>query len=488
MQRQEVRNFEGWRTAARPLLASAVAPTEVVWSDWREPSLNADAGSAGVLRRSADIAVDRRRPNASPTPGSAAVAARPPSIPRRLMSLLEDLACYRDPNRWELMYRLTWRVLNQNRDLLDNDADPDVQLARTWAKAVHRDVHKMHAFVRFHETDSGDGDKRYVAWFEPAHETLRTTVPFFEKRFPNMRWMIATPDGAAHWNGAQVEFIDSPKSSVPREDTTYSLWRTYYRNICNVARVNPSVMQREMPKRYWQLLPEASEIKSLVSEGGVKTHRALTTPATPDDLRIPQAIARSLDRIAPPADSPLTCRLCDLWRHATQAVVGEGPTDAGIMLVGEQPGDEEDLKGRPFVGPAGQVLDSILLKAGLNRAELFVTNSVKHFKWEPRGKRRLHKRPDQQEVRACGTWLDREISNVSPRVIVALGATAIRAVIGSAEKIEDARQQVVKHPRGALVVCTYHPSAILRSEGERKEALLRALEEDLRRAKRLLTE
>ena len=533
MYRQEVRDFEGWRTAARPLLASAVAPNEVVWSDWREPSLTDDAGSNDAVGRSADPArrvsvaggdlaqaaaendsfaadsgsptttaartVGQRRaagvasdptgrePGAGP-PIPAMGATRPPSIPRRLMSLLEDLACYRDPNRWELMYRLTWRVLNQNRDLLDNDADPDVQLARTWAKAVHRDVHKMHAFVRFHETDSGDGDKRYVAWFEPAHEILRTTVPFFEKRFPNMRWMIATPDGAAHWNGAQVEFIDSPKSSVPREDTTHSLWRTYYRNICNVARVNPSVMQREMPKRYWQLLPEASEIKSLVSEGGVKTHRALTTPATPDDLRIPQAIARSLDRIAPPADSPLTCRLCDLWRHATQAVVGEGPTDAGIMLVGEQPGDEEDLKGRPFVGPAGQVLDSILLKAGLNRAELFVTNSVKHFKWEPRGKRRLHKRPDQQEVRACGTWLDREISNISPRVIVALGATAIRAVIGSAEKIEDARQQVVKHPRGALVVCTYHPSAILRSEGERKEGLLRALEEDLQRAKRLLTE
>jgi uracil-DNA glycosylase len=243
-----------------------------------------------------------------------------------------------------------------------------------------------------------------------------------------------------------------------------------------------------MPKRYWQLLPEASEIKSLLSEGGVRTHRSLTTPATPDDLRIPQAIARSLDRIAPPADSPLTCKLCDLWRHATQAVVGEGPTDAAIMLVGEQPGDEEDVKGRPFVGPAGQVLDSILLKAGLNRAELFVTNSVKHFKWEPRGKRRLHKRPDQQEVLACGTWLDREISNVSPRVIVALGATAIRAVTGAAQKIEDARQQVVKHPRGAFVVCTYHPSAILRSEGERKDPLFRALEEDLRRARRLLSE
>jgi probable DNA metabolism protein len=462
MYRQEVRDFDEWRAAARPLLAGAVRPNEIVWSDWRTPSLGESGTGPGV--------------NTAP----------PPAISRRLLRLLEDLACYRDPSRWELMYRLTWRVLNENRELLDNDADPDVQLARNWQKAIHRDVHKMHAFVRFQETAAGDGEKRYVAWFEPAHEILRSTVPFFEKRFPNMRWMIATPDGAAVWSGDHCEFIESPlRSQLPREDVTHTLWRTYYRNICNVARINPTAMQRDMPKRYWQHLPEASEIKSLLSEGSVATQRTLDTPANPDDMRIPQAIARSLERIAQPADSPLTCKLCDLWRHATQAVVGEGPPDATIMLVGEQPGDQEDLKGRPFVGPAGQVLDEILVKAGLNRAELFMTNSVKHFKWEPRGKRRLHKRPDQEEVRACGTWLDREISNVAPRVIVALGATAIRAVTGSSEKIEDARQRIVEHPRGALVVCTYHPSAILRSEGDRRPELTQALEDDLRRAARL---
>src|SRR3569833_2062096 len=181
MQRQEVRDFAGWRAAARPLLARAVRPEEIVWSAWRAPSLR-------------DVATDHA--------GAASIvglAGRAPAIPRRLMQLLEDLACYRDPNRWELMYRLTWRVLNQNRNLLDNDADPDVQVARTWEKSIHRDVHKLHAFVRFHETDSGDGNKHYIAWFKPAHEILRTTESFFEKHNPNMRWMIATPDGAAHW-------------------------------------------------------------------------------------------------------------------------------------------------------------------------------------------------------------------------------------------------------------------------------------------------
>jgi uracil-DNA glycosylase len=502
MLRQEVRDFGEWRAAARPLLATAVPPEDIVWSDWRSPSLGeTEDVHVGPRPSSSHAALAPVAPgiptsagHGSRTPAvpgnrmASNFAPPPPAIPRRLLSLLEELACYRDPGRWELMYRLTWRVLHQNRALLDNDADPDVQRARAWARAIHRDVHKMHAFVRFQETRTDTGDKHYVAWFEPAHEILRTTAPFFEKRFANMRWMIATPDGAAVWSGERTDFIESPsRSKLPRHDSTHSLWRTYYRNICNVARINPLVMQREMPKRYWQHLPEASEIKGLLSEGRVTTQQALITPARPDELRIPQAIARSLERIVPPADSPLTCKLCNLWRHATQAVIGEGPPNAAVMLVGEQPGDEEDLKGRPFVGPAGQVLDEILQRAGLNRAELFVTNSVKHFKWEPRGKRRLHKRPGQEEVGACGTWLDREIANVAPRVIVALGATAIRAVTGSSEKIEDARQRVLRHSRGAWVICTYHPSAILRSDADRKLALSQALEDDLRRAAGLLT-
>jgi uracil-DNA glycosylase len=515
MYREEVRDFEQWRAAARPLLAAGVAPAAVTWSDWRTPSLaetaaptarddgaasaeaQHDAAPTGTAKSGGPLpahAGPARDPAAMPASrahaGAGAVRAdiAAPAVPRRLMRLLEDLACYREASRWELMYRLTWRVLHESHALLDNGADVDVQTARLWEKAVHRDIHKMHAFVRFHETEPGDSGKSYVAWFEPSHEILRCAAPFFEKRFPNMRWMIATPDGAAVWSGETLQFIDSPaRSALPREDSTHSLWRTYYRNICNVARINPTVMQRDMPRRYWQHLPEASEINSLLREGKVANQRALQTPAKPDDLRIPQAIARSLERIAPPADSLLTCRQCELWRHATQAVPGTGPGDAAIMLVGEQPGDEEDLRGLPFVGPAGRVLDAALEAAQMNRAELYVTNAVKHFKWEPRGKRRLHKRPDQQEIRACGTWLEREIEQIAPKVIVALGATAIRAVTGLAPKVEEARQQVLRHPRGAAVICTYHPSAVLRSEGERRAGLVSALESDLRHAASLVS-
>jgi DNA polymerase len=152
------------------------------------------------------------------------------------------------------------------------------------------------------------------------------------------------------------------------------------------------------------------------------------------------------------------------------------------MLVGEQPGDEEDVRGHPFVGPAGRLLDDILLEAGLVRAQIFITNAVKHFKWEPRGKRRLHKKPGAGEINACHVWLEREIDQVRPRIIVALGATALRALAGSAIGIATARGETLHHPSGARILASYHPSAILRAESEPARELRGLLVHDLRRA------
>jgi uracil-DNA glycosylase family protein len=179
------------------------------------------------------------------------------------------------------------------------------------------------------------------------------------------------------------------------------------------------------------------------------------------------------------------CRRCDLWKHASQAVPGEGAAHARIMLVGEQPGDEEDVRGHPFVGPAGRLLDQCLSVAALERNEVFITNAVKHFKWEPRGKRRLHKKPDLREIDACNVWLQMEISRVRPHVLVALGATALRALIGRTVTIDSARQQALRHSSDIPVLASYHPSAILRAEGERAVHLRTALIEDLTRARTL---
>jgi uracil-DNA glycosylase len=185
------------------------------------------------------------------------------------------------------------------------------------------------------------------------------------------------------------------------------------------------------------------------------------------------------------AETPQTCRRCDLWKNATQAVSGEGPKNAAIMLVGEQPGDEEDLRGHPFVGPAGRVLDEAIAAAGLNRSGLFITNAVKHFKWEPRGKRRLHKRPGAGEIKACNIWLEQEILAVKPRVIVAMGATALKALTRSSQTIEAARREAFPLEHGAIGLATYHPSAILRAEGPRAQELRGMLVDDLRRAAKL---
>jgi uracil-DNA glycosylase family protein len=175
------------------------------------------------------------------------------------------------------------------------------------------------------------------------------------------------------------------------------------------------------------------------------------------------------------------CRRCSLWEHATHGVSGEGPSPAQVMLVGEQPGDVEDRTGRPFVGPAGRVLDQLLVEAGLVRSDVYVTNAVKHFKWEPRGKRRLHRRPNTTEIDACQAWLEQEILAVKPRILIALGATAARAVLHKPVSIESTRRHVLDHPSGARVFVTYHPSAVLRAD-ESSARLRGWLLRDLKRA------
>ena len=181
------------------------------------------------------------------------------------------------------------------------------------------------------------------------------------------------------------------------------------------------------------------------------------------------------------------CRACDLWRHATQTVFGEGARKAGLMLIGEQPGDAEDLAGHPFVGPAGALLDKALAEAGIDRKTVYVTNVVKHFKWEPRGKRRIHKKPNAREIAACQPWLDTEIALVKPRAIVCLGATAAQALLGRQFKVTAERGTFIASPLAPLVLATVHPSSILRApDDETRRQELKRLTADLRKVARAL--
>ena len=178
------------------------------------------------------------------------------------------------------------------------------------------------------------------------------------------------------------------------------------------------------------------------------------------------------------------CRACHLWRRATQTVFGEGRASAAVMFVGEQPGNDEDLAGHPFVGPAGRILNDALEQAGIDRQRTYVTNVVKHFKWEPRGKRRIHAKPKANEIGACRPWLDAEIAVIHPRIIVCLGATAAKALLGNAFKVSVDRGRFVESPLAPLVTATVHPSSILREpdSNARREAM-KAFVKDLKKVK-----
>ena len=206
-------------------------------------------------------------------------------------------------------------------------------------------------------------------------------------------------------------------------------------------------------------------------------------PPTDAAERIPDR--PTLDKLRAAAKD---CQACDLWRLGTQTVFGEGRPRANLMLVGEQPGDAEDLAGHPFVGPAGKLLNRALQDAGIDRADVYVTNVVKHFKWEPRGKRRIHKKPNAREIAACRPWLDTEIALVKPRAIVCLGATAAQSLLGRQFKVTAERGAFVQSPLAPLVMATVHPSSILRApDDETRREELKRFTADLRKMARALT-
>ncbi|WP_367874884.1 UdgX family uracil-DNA binding protein [Luteolibacter sp. Populi] len=420
------KGFESWRQAARSLLAEGVAPGEVMW----EPGTTASLF------------------------GESEVAAGPPaklSVPPAFVELAREVACHGDSRRWALLYRLLWRIARLGeRSLLEIASDPDVAKARLMAKNVRREIHKMHAFVRFRKAGEDEGGReRFVAWFEPDHFSVDSAAPFFRNRFANMDWSIFTPKGCAHWIGGELSFTGGvEKNPCDDPDALEAIWRTYYRSIFNPARLKLKAMQGEMPKRYWKNLPEAELIEELTRTSGARTEGMIAEegravrPAPRNGYLgrlqelseappMKDAASASLVEIARMVQA---CRHCPLWEHATCAVAGEGPGNARIMIVGEQPGDREDLEGRPFVGPAGKLLDKALAEAGLDRTGIYVTNAVKHFKWTPRGKLRLHQKPAAGEIDACKPWLLAELTKVAPDVLILLGGTAARSLLGAGYK------------------------------------------------------
>ncbi len=508
-------DLDAFRQACRDLAGAGVAPEQVVWQTSR--SDHSDLFAANELEAPSAI----KALSAGAATSNATRTAQL-SAPSAFVSLCETVILHRDPDRFALLYRLLWRMQRDAR-LRSDPLDADWLLLQQMAQAVRRDQHKMKAFVRFRRIDGpvddpvgdpvgdpvvdpltarhfdvgGDNDTPmaeplHVAWFEPEHHIVAATAPFFMRRFAQMRWAILTPRLCVRWQGTQLTFGPGvSRDQAPPADAGETLWLTYYRNIFNPARLKMKMMQKEMPKRYWKNLPEAMLIDELSRQAPERTSAMLEQHASEPIKRRPGTVARAsplagLDQLPNNAfemrEATNRCRACPIGELATQSVVGEGPMPSRLMFVGEQPGDQEDLRGSPFVGPAGQLFNCAMKELGWAREHVFVTNAVKHFKYELRGKRRIHKTPAQSEAAVCLDWLEREIVLVQPEAIVALGATAARSLLGETLAILSERGRWRQRSDGRPVLITLHPSALLRLEPEeRADAYARWLE-DLRLA------
>ncbi len=454
-----------WRASARALALADVAPEDVVWS----------------VRSASDLFAEPEEEAVAPT-GSF-------TVPRALVSLAETVIQANDPERFALLYRLIWRAHRGEKHVLEMTTDPEVQRTQRLAQAVRRDTHKMRAFVRFREVVEPEGT-RYVSWFEPDHYIVEANASFFTRRFATMTWSILTPYRSAHWDGDALRFdVGASPADVPDDDRLEAYWRAYYSSIFNPARLKIGAMRSEMPQKYWRNLPEAAAIPELIRTASSRADSMVEQPvfSSPRPARVvastPVEGGTALQQAARDAAE---CRRCALWEPATQVVFGEGPLDARIMMVGEQPGDQEDLAGRPFVGPAGQMLDRAMAEAGLDRQSVYLTNAVKHFKFVPRGKRRIHEKPGTGEINACRFWLDLERTELKPALMVMLGVTAARAVLGRAVTISRERGQPMPLPDAAggntTGFITVHPSYLLRLPDEEAKAReYAAFVEDLRR-------
>lgn len=453
-------DLDCWRDRARALASAGIPPERIVWS------LAAD-GEADLFGATPAKPFD-------PPPARHSVRAS-----QAFLRLAGSAILHRDKTRFALLYRLLWR-LQYDPHVIEKTADPDVHRLGIMAGHVRRDMHKMRAFVRFRAIAESNGADRYVAWFEPDHHILRANADFFLNRFASQRWSILTPDLSLHWDGKTL--MESPGANprdAPAEDATEDLWQRYYASIFNPARLKIAMMVKEMPRRYWKNLPEARLIPELIA--GAQAREAAMVAQGGDPF--PETPPETLDDIASGISA---CRRCPIGCNGTRAVPGAGPMRTRLLIVGEQPGDHEEQEGRPFIGPAGQLLDTHLKSAGIDRSRSRLTNAVKHFKFEQRGKRRIHQNPTAGEIDRCRWWLDAERHIIRPAITLALGASAGRALLGRTPSIGKERGPAGQLDDGSLLVLAPHPSFLLRLDGDSRRQEEDRFQHDLQQVRVML--
>ena len=456
-------DISSWIKLALSLLDEKISPDQILWSNaFEQPLL------PGLETYANPSAPERLHVTA----------------PRLFISAARQVLVHRDEVKWPLLYRILWRLHHDNRHLMQIESDPDIHLLRRLERQVRKDTYRMTQFVRFRNISMEHGE-HFVAWHRPDHDVLQLAAPFFVKRFAALRWSILTPFRSAHWDQVRLSFAEGvPEREAPGPDDRERLWRTYYAAVCNPARINPKAMSAQMPARFWARLPEAREIAPVLARAASRLATMVNDQQGQDTAASFVPKTRDLTLLENAARS---CRGCELCLDATQTVFGQGPSDARVMLIGEQPGDEEDVRGVPFVGPAGLLLDQALREAGLDRRLLYLTNAVKHFRFILAGRTRRHQRPRPAHVTACRPWLEAEIESVHPSFIVCLGATAARSLLGYGFRVMEGRGEILSTSWAHELVVTVHPAAILRAAtSQTRERLYRSLVADLTLARKAL--
>ncbi|WP_144148464.1 UdgX family uracil-DNA binding protein [Paraburkholderia sp. BCC1884] len=455
-------SFAAWRRAARVLLRQKVEPAQVEWQEGEEAAESGIDGGGGGGGGGGNHSVSG--------PDSALPA---PAIPRELLARLKTAACFRAPDRWALLYRILWRWTHGERHVLDLD-DPDGARLAERIQSVEHETDDLLLLTLFRRRDpSTMGLPEFVGWYEPRHDLLERAAARFAASMGDSTWMLATPQGAAFWNGMLLR-IDRPfteetghagrvlpASAMAGEavtsEPTEALWLAYYASVFTGATA-------PVPLRYWRTPAAGPPLPGHLAHDRSRIgaqRGTVTVPATP-----PVEYSALTPPLREPAGPLAACRRCALWRNAQQAVAGVGPAQAAIMVVGEQPGEDENQHGEPFTGPAGQLLDAVLARAGLERTALYLTYAVKHYKWETLDQQRVHRTPAHREVEACRYWLEKELAQVAPHVVVTLGASALKALTGAHVNLSEYLGQTIQHG-DRLIVPTWHPSYALRTADAR---------------------
>lgn len=454
----KVNDFLNWREKARLLFLQNISPEQIYWIDGKEEQLS--------LFAKEEIAL--------PEINSQTTFA----VPRPFIQLAEKVAYHRDSTKWNLLYQALWRIKHGEASLLNLRVDPLIHQLFRMAQAVGRDAHKMKAFVRFRVYEQDDIPK-YIAWHRPDHRIVQLVAPFFQHRFGVMHWSILTPDESVSWDTKHLKFGPGVnEQQLKIEDTTEDLWLHYYQAIFNPARIKLNAMRKEMPRRHWNTLPETRMISKMLIDAPTRLqsmmqHTEGLKQSAADFLPKHETYEKLLS-------SALHCKGCSLYQCATQTVFGSGPIDAEIIFVGEQPGDKEDLKGIPFVGPAGKVLYQAIEAAQLDPKKIYFTNAVKHFKNELKQGRRIHVTPKVLEIKACKPWLEAELRLIKPKIIVCLGNIAAYSLIRPGFHMKQMHGQWLDYSSDQKIMATYHPSAVLRAfDDAQKQMIWSTLVNDL---------